>query len=148
MPAPGRTEPRLRTSALADPGPPRGPVADRLGLGDAGAHLSFLCDAGFGLHLLGHWGRERGDLLGPREAIRDERPEVDLVGARELAALPQPLLKRRRARLAVLGRGYAIVRKEQGQVVRQVGQVQPGDRLRVRVSDGEFGASVETGEGS
>lgn len=33
-----------------------------LGLGDAGAHLSFLCNAGFGLHLLGHFVRERGDL--------------------------------------------------------------------------------------
>ena len=33
-----------------------------LGLGDAGAHLSFLCDAGYGLHLFGHWVRERGDL--------------------------------------------------------------------------------------
>jgi N-acyl-D-amino-acid deacylase len=33
-----------------------------IGLGDAGAHLAFLCDAGFGLHLLGHWVRERGDL--------------------------------------------------------------------------------------
>jgi N-acyl-D-amino-acid deacylase len=33
-----------------------------IGLGDAGAHLSFLCDAGFGLHLLGRWVRERGDL--------------------------------------------------------------------------------------
>jgi N-acyl-D-amino-acid deacylase len=33
-----------------------------LGLGDAGAHLAFLCDAGFGLHLLGHWVRERGTL--------------------------------------------------------------------------------------
>ena len=31
-------------------------------LSDAGAHLSFLCDAGFGLHLFGHWARERGDL--------------------------------------------------------------------------------------
>src|SRR5690606_15535744 len=30
-------------------------------LSDAGAHLSFLCDAGFGLHLLSHWVRERGD---------------------------------------------------------------------------------------
>jgi len=28
-------------------------------LSDAGAHLSFLCDAGFGLHLLGRWVRER-----------------------------------------------------------------------------------------
>jgi N-acyl-D-aspartate/D-glutamate deacylase len=31
-------------------------------LSDAGAHLSFLCDAGFGLHLFGHWVRERADL--------------------------------------------------------------------------------------
>ena len=31
-------------------------------LSDAGAHLAFLCDAGFGLHLFGHWVRERGDL--------------------------------------------------------------------------------------
>ena len=31
-------------------------------LSDAGAHLSFLCDAGFGLHLFGHWARDRGDL--------------------------------------------------------------------------------------
>lgn len=31
-------------------------------LSDAGAHLSFLCDAGFGLHLLGHWARDRGDM--------------------------------------------------------------------------------------
>ena len=28
-------------------------------LSDAGAHLSFLCDAGFGLHMFGHWVRER-----------------------------------------------------------------------------------------
>ena len=30
-----------------------------IGLSDAGAHLTFLCDAGFGLHFLGHWVRER-----------------------------------------------------------------------------------------
>jgi N-acyl-D-amino-acid deacylase len=30
-----------------------------IALSDAGAHLTFLCDAGFGLHLLGHWVRER-----------------------------------------------------------------------------------------
>jgi N-acyl-D-aspartate/D-glutamate deacylase len=35
-------------------------------LSDAGAHLTFFCDAGFGLHLLGHWVRERG--LMPIEA--------------------------------------------------------------------------------
>jgi N-acyl-D-amino-acid deacylase len=35
---------------------PAGVVA----LSDAGAHLMYLCDAGFGLYLLGHWVRERG----------------------------------------------------------------------------------------
>jgi N-acyl-D-amino-acid deacylase len=38
-------------------------------LSDAGAHLSFLCDAGFGLHLFGHWVRERKDLTLP-QAVR------------------------------------------------------------------------------
>lgn len=38
-------------------------------LSDAGAHLTFFNDAGFGLHLLGHWVRERGVMpLG--EAVR------------------------------------------------------------------------------
>ena len=31
-----------------------------LALSDAGAHLMFLCDAGFGLHFLAHWVRETG----------------------------------------------------------------------------------------
>lgn len=38
-------------------------------LSDAGAHLTFFNDAGFGLHLLGHWVRERGT-LGLAEAAR------------------------------------------------------------------------------
>lgn len=40
-----------------------------LSLSDAGAHLTFLCDAGFGLHFLGHWVRERG-LMPLTEAVR------------------------------------------------------------------------------
>jgi N-acyl-D-aspartate/D-glutamate deacylase len=31
-------------------------------LSDAGAHLTFFCDAGFGLHLMGHWSRDLGAL--------------------------------------------------------------------------------------
>jgi len=31
-----------------------------ISLSDAGAHLTFFNDAGFGLHLMGHWVRERG----------------------------------------------------------------------------------------
>jgi len=38
-------------------------------LSDAGAHLTFFNDAGFGLHLLGHWARELGVLTLP-EAVR------------------------------------------------------------------------------
>jgi N-acyl-D-aspartate/D-glutamate deacylase len=40
-----------------------------ISLSDAGAHLAFMCDAGFGLHLLGHWSRER-EALALAEAVR------------------------------------------------------------------------------
>jgi N-acyl-D-amino-acid deacylase len=42
--------------------------ASLVSLSDAGAHLTFFNDAGFGLHLLGHWSRERG-VLGLAEAV-------------------------------------------------------------------------------
>jgi N-acyl-D-aspartate/D-glutamate deacylase len=51
-------------------------------LSDAGAHLSFLCDAGFGLHLFGHWVRERGDLTLP-EAVK--RVTRDVAAAYRIA---------------------------------------------------------------
>jgi N-acyl-D-aspartate/D-glutamate deacylase len=38
-------------------------------LSDAGAHLTFFNDAGFGLHLLGHWARDRG-AMSLAEAVR------------------------------------------------------------------------------
>jgi N-acyl-D-amino-acid deacylase len=38
-------------------------------LSDAGAHLTFFNDAGFGLHLLGHWARELG-AMPTSEAVR------------------------------------------------------------------------------
>ncbi len=40
-----------------------------LGLSDAGAHASQLCDACFSTHLLGHWVRDKG-VLGLEEAVR------------------------------------------------------------------------------
>ncbi len=49
-------------------------------LSDAGAHLTFLCDADFGLHLLGHWSRELG-VLSLEEAVRRlTRQPADLFG--------------------------------------------------------------------
>jgi N-acyl-D-aspartate/D-glutamate deacylase len=44
-------------------------------LSDAGAHLSFLCDAGFGLHLFGHWVRDRHDLT-LEEAVKRVTSDV------------------------------------------------------------------------
>jgi N-acyl-D-aspartate/D-glutamate deacylase len=38
-------------------------------LSDAGAHLTFFNDAGFGLHLLGHWARDR-ETMTMSEAVR------------------------------------------------------------------------------
>jgi N-acyl-D-aspartate/D-glutamate deacylase len=43
--------------------------ASLVSLSDAGAHLTFFNDAGFGLHLLGHWVRERG-VLALEDAVR------------------------------------------------------------------------------
>jgi N-acyl-D-amino-acid deacylase len=36
---------------------------------DAGAHIDFMCNAGYGLHVLGHWVRERG-AMPLQEAVR------------------------------------------------------------------------------
>ena len=46
--------------------------------------------------------------------------------------------------LRVLERGYAIaLREKTGRAVRRVAEVEPGDKLRIRVSDGELRAEVE-----
>lgn len=57
--------------------------ASLVSLSDAGAHLTFFNDAGFGLHLLGHWCRDRGVLTLP-EAIRKLTHEpASLFGIRD-----------------------------------------------------------------
>lgn len=51
-----------------------------LGLSDAGAHASQLCDAGASTHLLGHWVREK-EVLSMEEAVRKLTSEpADLFG--------------------------------------------------------------------
>jgi N-acyl-D-aspartate/D-glutamate deacylase len=61
--------------------------ASVVGLGDAGAHLTFFCQAGTGLYLLQRYVRERGYLTLPR-AIREltSRP-ADLYGIRDRGRL-------------------------------------------------------------
>ncbi len=58
-----------------------------IALSDAGAHLTFFCDAGFGLHLLGHWVRRQG-IMPLEEAVRrlSSQP-ADIFGIRHRGRL-------------------------------------------------------------
>ncbi|MEQ1879882.1 MAG: amidohydrolase family protein [Burkholderiales bacterium] len=56
-------------------------------LSDAGAHLTFLCDAGFGLHVLGHWVREK-KLMPLEHAVRKLTSEpAALFGMRDRGSI-------------------------------------------------------------
>ncbi|HEU4923922.1 MAG TPA: amidohydrolase family protein [Burkholderiales bacterium] len=56
-------------------------------LSDAGAHLTFFNDAGFGLHLLGHWVRERSVLTLAEAVWRLCGQPAQLFGVKERGAL-------------------------------------------------------------
>jgi N-acyl-D-amino-acid deacylase len=51
-----------------------------IALSDAGAHLMYLCDAGFGLYMLGHWVRERGVFDLPEGVRRVTSHQAGLYG--------------------------------------------------------------------
>jgi exodeoxyribonuclease VII large subunit len=46
--------------------------------------------------------------------------------------------------LTVLGRGYAIVENAEGRILRQAGEAEPGDPVRIRLYRGELGAVVSS----
>lgn len=52
-------------------------------LSDAGAHLIYMCDAGFGLHFLARWVRERGDFDIAEGIRRLTSHPADLYGIRD-----------------------------------------------------------------
>ena len=56
-------------------------------LSDAGAHLTFFNDAGFGLHLLGHWVREKGELTLPQAIYRLTAQPARLFGIQDRGVL-------------------------------------------------------------
>ncbi len=61
--------------------------ASLVSLSDAGAHLTFFNDAGFGLHLLGHWSRERGVLSLPEAVERLTGAPARVFGIKARGAL-------------------------------------------------------------
>jgi exodeoxyribonuclease VII large subunit len=89
----------------------------------------------------------------PRRRVLEDRARVAATSSR-LAARARASVESRRERLALLAgtlsslspldvllRGYALVRDERGHVVRSPADVAPGERIRVRVADGEFNAT-------
>ncbi|WP_156679294.1 N-acyl-D-amino-acid deacylase family protein [Sphingomonas profundi] len=65
---------------LADPD-------NQISLGDAGAHLSFLCEAGYGLHLLGRWVRDLAVLSLAEAARRLSGQQANLFGIADRGTL-------------------------------------------------------------
>ncbi|MEX2198273.1 MAG: amidohydrolase family protein [Burkholderiales bacterium] len=61
--------------------------ASLVSLSDAGAHLTFFNDAGFGLHLLGHWVRERGAMTLPEAVCKLTSAPAQLFGIRARGVL-------------------------------------------------------------
>ncbi len=104
--------------------------------------------------------RARLARLSPRRRVEDARQQLDELQQRADAALLHALAIRRAgvqglartlgvvSPLAVLDRGYALVTRDRdGVLVRSVTQVQAGDGLHIRVSDGQFPAVAGTPEG-
>jgi exodeoxyribonuclease VII large subunit len=94
----------------------------------------------------------------PRRHLADQRRRLTELGARADRAL-LGAVRMERARLdghaerlqalsplAILERGYSIVRREDGQVVRASGEIQVGDGLEVRFRSGSARVRVESVE--
>ncbi|MDX1528630.1 MAG: amidohydrolase family protein, partial [Gammaproteobacteria bacterium] len=60
-----------------------------IALSDAGAHLTFFCDAGFGLHLLGHWVRRQGTMPLEEAVRRLTSQPAEIFGLRDRGRLTQ-----------------------------------------------------------
>lgn len=113
-------------------------------------------------HVLRRLAEARQGLERPRRSLGRLSPQVQIEAGRQRLdellrraaqatlhrlALQRAALQRAQAQmvalspLATLERGYAIVRREDtGGVVRSIGQVRPGDGLRIQVQDGELTA--------
>ena len=94
-------------------------------------------------------------LTDPKAYVQDKRVLLDYQSRRMSQAMAN-LLAGKRAKtgrlaaaldamspLKVLGRGYAIAQKADGGIIAHIGDAAPGERFRLRVSDGELSCRVE-----
>lgn len=94
----------------------------------------------------------------PQRRLQALRQQLDALRARPEAALRRRLQRdalqlRGLARsleavspLATIARGYSILQREDGTVVRRIDDVSPGDALQARLSDGRLKVRVESSE--
>lgn len=111
--------------------------------------------------LLQNWGANYAALesrlqrVSPLQKILSDRQRIDELAIRAGGALANRLVLRK-TRLdgleqkmeslnpsAILGRGYAVVARRDGRIVRRVGDVGAGDEVQIRVSDGDIEATVD-----
>ena len=93
-------------------------------------------------------------LKSPDGYLEQRRKSLELLTNRLVAAQNQNITRKNQQYIAavskldamsplkVLTRGYAMTQNAQGQVVRSVKQVELGERLSIRLSDGELSATV------
>ena len=58
-----------------------------MSLSDAGAHLTFFNDAGFGLHLMGHWARDLGKMSMTQAVHKLTQQPAQVLGLKERGVL-------------------------------------------------------------
>ncbi|MCT2591958.1 exodeoxyribonuclease VII large subunit [Streptomyces sp. N2-109] len=99
--------------------------------------------------------RSRPALADPHRAITDRQADVDFLAGRARRTFGHRLdraeddLVHTRARVlalspaATLERGYAVLQRADGAVIRKPSDAEPGRRLRARVAEGEFGVTVD-----
>jgi len=97
-------------------------------------------------------------LQSPLASFESRRKTLQLLESRLLSAETVNLNRKRQRYIAttakldamsplkVLTRGYAVASDADGNIIRSAGQVTPGDRIRVRVSDGTITANVLEGK--
>ena len=102
--------------------------------------------------------REKRVLQDPLAFLQDKRLLLDYTQQKLVSSTKEQLAVQRHrfGRLAasldalsplkVLGRGYAMVQNESGQVVKTSEQVSPGDGLRVRLGQGTLRCTVREKE--
>lgn len=93
-------------------------------------------------------------LKSPDGYLQQQRKNLELITNRLVSAQNQNITRKNQQYIAavskldamsplkVLSRGYAMTTKEQGEVVRSVKQVEPGERITISLSDGRLSATV------